>query len=201
VIRFVHYDDSLTPVEIIDIPDTPMMGLGNGKYVFFQDIDEAIFKRDQVYYARIRGTHPVQGHEELSEQQFKAVFAGTTGLLTREHFQEGDKRAFVVDYRDSGTREPLDMLNVTVEIVYYDDALTPTEQFALLPTPMVSLGDGRYVFLLMIDDAFPPNTEFFVRYRGTHPIDGTEELVQEEFSSFESTVVDDGLKLFPIEPF
>jgi hypothetical protein len=93
------------------------------------------------------------------------------------------------------------MLNVTVEIVYYDDSLTPTEQYVVEPTPMASLGEGRYIFLLEIDDTFPVNTEFFVRYRGTHPVDGTEELVQEEFSSFESTVVEAGLGVFPIEPF
>ena len=199
--EIVHYDDSVTPTEIVDVAAIPMVTLGTGKFLHFQDISDTLFELNVVYYVRIRGTHPTDLVEELTEQRFKAAFPGTTGRLTREHFAVGDKRAFTVDYRDNATRLPLDMLNVTVEIAYYDDSLTPTEQFVVSPTPMVSLGAGRYVYLLEIDASFPTNTEFFVRYRGTHPVDGTEELVQEEFSSFESTVVDAGLETFPIEPF
>lgn len=200
-ISIVHYDDSLSPVEIVDVPDTSMTPLGDGKYLHFQDIDSTIFSPGEIYYARVRATHPVDLVEEITEQQFKVVAARAIGRLAREYFTEGDKRVFVVDFRDGGTRLPLDMINVTIEIAYYDDALTPLEHFALTRTSMVSLGSGRYVYLLEIDDSFPTNTEFFARYRGIHPVDGTEEIVQEEFSSFDSTVVDAGLQTFPVEPF
>lgn len=203
-IQFVYYDNSASPNEVEVIADTPMVSLGDGKYVYFLDVDELLFQRDQIYYARVRATHPTDLVEEYSEQEFKVVFPGTVGKLERDKFTEGDTRVFVVDYRDVGTRLPLDMGTVTIEIAYYlDSSPTPVEVFALAPTPMVSLGNGRYVFLAEIDAAFPPNTEFFVRYRGIHPVDGTEELVQEEFSSFEisATPAGSGLQFYPVEPF
>lgn len=203
MIRFVHYDSALSPNEVVDVADTAMTSLGDGKYVYFLDVDDSIFERDTIYYARIRATHPTDLVEELSEQEFKVVYPGTVGKLERDKFTEGDTRAFVVDFRDNASRLPLDMVDVTVEIAYYDNALTPVEQFALSPTPMVSLGSGRYVYLVEIDNAFPANTEFFVRYRGTHPVDATEELVQETFSSFliSATPVSSGLQFYPVDPF
>ncbi|MDP2726282.1 MAG: hypothetical protein Q8P59_01960, partial [Dehalococcoidia bacterium] len=124
-IQIVHYDDSVTPLEIEDVAATSMLGMGDGKFVHFQTLTASLFERDTTYYARIRATHPTQLVEELSEQQFQVVFPGSTGRMSRENFTVGDKRAFVVDYRDGATREPLDMVNVTVEVTYYEENVTP----------------------------------------------------------------------------
>lgn len=200
-IQILHYDDALSPNEIIDVVSTPMISIGDGKYVHFQDFPSTTFLRGVTYHARVRAVHPTDLVEEISEQVFQVTFPGEVGRLQREHFTEGDRRVFAVEFRDQSTRLPLDMGDVTIEVVYYDDSLTPIEQVVLAPTVMVSLGSGRYVHALEIDSSFPPNTEFFVRYRGTHPTDLTEEVVEEIFSSFETPATASTLDLFSVEPF
>lgn len=208
-IEIFHYEGEASPSKTIDVPSTLMESSGPGEYYAFALFQSSVFQAGFLYFAQISATDPDTGKIETTEQQFQLVGEGQVGLLNRQFFAEGDKRAFSVEFVDFVTGLPKDLDDVTIEILYYSQLSTtpativpgPAEvNFALDPTPMFQSDTGQYVYCLVIDSNFPPNTEFFARYRGTDPDTGKIVLVEEIFSSFE-TLQGTALDLFPVVPF
>jgi len=110
-----------------------------------------------------------------------------------DRLNKGQIREFTAIYHDVFTRNRIDPKNNLAELKITHLTQTVGEVVDLDWTVMNRELEGYYTYVLSIDDRFDVGRMYNAFLRGSHPIDGSENMEKEQFMVVDDASVVEGL--------